>query len=330
MKPKPPVSIARWTLWWFLLAIGIFIFYVLLTPIWIGLRALAWVAEFRAATRGSVPPRAPLPEQSAPQQPSSAAPAMSVAAAEPRTAPKPALTSQARRKRRLAVRADPVAGRALAHRPDLRKLRADEVQRGVVVCGVPGGEAVLHELPVDGAPPLLAVVVGAGAPREQAEAVAHPLELRAERVGHAGLEPADHSGAHARQDRALLPRLAQQRVETVDAPDREHVRGVAAADDDHVLREDELRRSSGGQGKKSTRRTSARSRNASWTRSVYSGFSAEAVPTQRTRGDGRTEVENAAPECDHVAAADRHDSPLGHRARLVARACFPDDGSGST
>jgi hypothetical protein len=48
MQPKPPVSIARWTLWWFLLATGIFIFYVLLTPIWIGLRALAWVAEFRA------------------------------------------------------------------------------------------------------------------------------------------------------------------------------------------------------------------------------------------------------------------------------------------
>jgi hypothetical protein len=50
-KPKPPVSVARWTLWWFLLSIGIFIFYVLLTPIWIGLRALAWVAEFRARGR---------------------------------------------------------------------------------------------------------------------------------------------------------------------------------------------------------------------------------------------------------------------------------------
>ena len=60
MKPKPPVSVARWTLWWFLLAIGILIFYVLLTPIWIGLRALAWAAEFRARRqpRGerSVPP----------------------------------------------------------------------------------------------------------------------------------------------------------------------------------------------------------------------------------------------------------------------------------
>jgi hypothetical protein len=48
VKPKPPVPVARWTLWWFLLAIGILIFYVLLTPIWIGLRALAWAAEFRA------------------------------------------------------------------------------------------------------------------------------------------------------------------------------------------------------------------------------------------------------------------------------------------
>jgi hypothetical protein len=51
VKPKPPVSLARWTLWWFLLAIGMFLFYVLLTPIWIGLRALAWVAEFRARRR---------------------------------------------------------------------------------------------------------------------------------------------------------------------------------------------------------------------------------------------------------------------------------------
>jgi hypothetical protein len=51
VKPKPPVSVARWTLWWFLLAIGILLFYVLLTPIWIGLRALAWVAEFKARRR---------------------------------------------------------------------------------------------------------------------------------------------------------------------------------------------------------------------------------------------------------------------------------------
>ncbi|HZO62353.1 MAG TPA: hypothetical protein VFB35_05175 [Gaiellaceae bacterium] len=50
-KPKPPVPLARWALWWLLLAVGIGVFYVLLTPVWIGLRALAWVAEFRARRR---------------------------------------------------------------------------------------------------------------------------------------------------------------------------------------------------------------------------------------------------------------------------------------
>jgi hypothetical protein len=30
---------------------GDFIFYVLLTPLWIGLRTLAWIAEFRARRR---------------------------------------------------------------------------------------------------------------------------------------------------------------------------------------------------------------------------------------------------------------------------------------
>ena len=51
VRPKPPVSIPRWMLWWFLLGIGMFLFYVLLTPIWIGLRGLAWIAEFRARRR---------------------------------------------------------------------------------------------------------------------------------------------------------------------------------------------------------------------------------------------------------------------------------------
>ena len=51
MKPKPPVSAARWAVWWVALLTGVMIFYVLLTPIWIGLRAMAWVAEFRARRR---------------------------------------------------------------------------------------------------------------------------------------------------------------------------------------------------------------------------------------------------------------------------------------
>jgi hypothetical protein len=51
VKPKPPVPLWRWTLWWIILALGLVIFYVLLTPLWLGLRGLAWVAEFRARRR---------------------------------------------------------------------------------------------------------------------------------------------------------------------------------------------------------------------------------------------------------------------------------------
>jgi hypothetical protein len=51
VKPKPPVPLWRWAVWWVLLAAGMVLFYVVLTPIWVGLRALAWVAEFRARRR---------------------------------------------------------------------------------------------------------------------------------------------------------------------------------------------------------------------------------------------------------------------------------------
>jgi hypothetical protein len=38
-------------LWWAILPAAMLVFYVLLTPVWLGLRALAWVAEFRARRR---------------------------------------------------------------------------------------------------------------------------------------------------------------------------------------------------------------------------------------------------------------------------------------
>jgi hypothetical protein len=53
VKPKPPVPLWRWATWWVLLAVGMFMFYVVLTPIWVGLRALAWVAEFRERRRSA-------------------------------------------------------------------------------------------------------------------------------------------------------------------------------------------------------------------------------------------------------------------------------------
>ena len=48
MRPKPRVPIWRWTLWWLTLAAAAVVFYVLLTPVWMGLRAAAWLADFRA------------------------------------------------------------------------------------------------------------------------------------------------------------------------------------------------------------------------------------------------------------------------------------------
>jgi hypothetical protein len=40
-----------WVLWWTLIAVADLVFYVLLTPIWMGLRAIAWLAEIRSRTR---------------------------------------------------------------------------------------------------------------------------------------------------------------------------------------------------------------------------------------------------------------------------------------
>lgn len=51
MKEKPPIPWWRWIVWSVALAVGMLLFYVLLTPIWVGLRMLAWVAEFRARRR---------------------------------------------------------------------------------------------------------------------------------------------------------------------------------------------------------------------------------------------------------------------------------------
>jgi hypothetical protein len=58
MKPKPPVPLWRWATWWGFLGLALVLFYVLLTPIWMGLRALAWLAEFRARRRRGKPPKA--------------------------------------------------------------------------------------------------------------------------------------------------------------------------------------------------------------------------------------------------------------------------------
>jgi hypothetical protein len=45
--PKRRIPLWYWPFWMFLLAIGLFVFYVVLTPVWMGIRLVAWLAERR-------------------------------------------------------------------------------------------------------------------------------------------------------------------------------------------------------------------------------------------------------------------------------------------
>ena len=51
MKPPPKVPLRRWALWYAILGLALFVFYGLFTPVWFGLRSLAWLAEYRARRR---------------------------------------------------------------------------------------------------------------------------------------------------------------------------------------------------------------------------------------------------------------------------------------
>jgi hypothetical protein len=54
VKPKHEkggAPLRYWALWWSMIAVADFLFYVVLTPIWIGLRVVAWLAEFQARRR---------------------------------------------------------------------------------------------------------------------------------------------------------------------------------------------------------------------------------------------------------------------------------------
>jgi hypothetical protein len=50
---KGPVPLRWWALWWSILAAALVVFYVLLPPVWIALRAAAWAAEFQDRRRRS-------------------------------------------------------------------------------------------------------------------------------------------------------------------------------------------------------------------------------------------------------------------------------------
>jgi hypothetical protein len=61
---KGSVPLRYWVLWWSILGVAMLVFYVLLTPVWIGLRVVAWLAEQRARHapgRSTSPEPAPRP-----------------------------------------------------------------------------------------------------------------------------------------------------------------------------------------------------------------------------------------------------------------------------
>ncbi len=51
MRRKPRIPLRYWALWLAILVVADVAFYVVLTPIWIGLRSVAWLAEFRSRRR---------------------------------------------------------------------------------------------------------------------------------------------------------------------------------------------------------------------------------------------------------------------------------------
>ena len=53
LSEKGWVPLRYWVIWWSALGAAMVLFYVVLTPIWLGLRAAAWVAELRSRARGS-------------------------------------------------------------------------------------------------------------------------------------------------------------------------------------------------------------------------------------------------------------------------------------
>ena len=48
LREKGWVPFRHFAVWWGLLLLSDLVFYVLLTPIWLGLRAAAWIAELRS------------------------------------------------------------------------------------------------------------------------------------------------------------------------------------------------------------------------------------------------------------------------------------------
>jgi hypothetical protein len=51
LAEKGWVPVRYWAVWWGALGLAVVLFYVVLTPLWLGLRGAAWVAEARSRLR---------------------------------------------------------------------------------------------------------------------------------------------------------------------------------------------------------------------------------------------------------------------------------------
>jgi hypothetical protein len=46
-RPRRRIPFYYWPFWMLLLAAGLFVFYVVFTPIWMGIRFISWLADRR-------------------------------------------------------------------------------------------------------------------------------------------------------------------------------------------------------------------------------------------------------------------------------------------
>jgi hypothetical protein len=53
LSEKGWVPVRYWVAWWSLLAVAVPLFYVVMAPIWIGIRLAAWIAELQARARAA-------------------------------------------------------------------------------------------------------------------------------------------------------------------------------------------------------------------------------------------------------------------------------------
>ncbi len=119
---------------------------------------------------------------------------------------------------------------------DLGQVVVGEMRRRAVIACDAGAERAVGDQRLVAGPALwLGAVVRAVAAWQQAKAGRERPQVRTEGVGRPALEPADRAGADARKDDARVPGFSQYPVKPVHAPDGDHVRHAAAADEHRVL-----------------------------------------------------------------------------------------------